>query len=373
MTVRAVEQTSSWIGSCCRLGLGNLRAREKLTKFVYCLAEAVMVGTKLGALELDLPVEFIADVTADDGPLSLAFEVNTSITTLNVAGQSLPKRWKSLCHRNWRLATLGPEILVSEAQETPDNLVQAEWARPVGTNGSVDEDNVGIVETGAYGYLYQVSWGGSMKAARKFVLNGDTQVAEGTLRMCTRELHSLRQLQDHDNIVSFCGVAYSEQNGRAVPAYLVMDLEEVSLSKRIYDCNYDNQATFIPDLHDIACGLEYIHSRGIVHHDIKPANILIGKDGKLKVANLGYASLAALLSQQDLVGTALYAAPEVCFCDCIRAFVYILTPCAGSAFTEECSVAHETSTLLGSLPWKCSWQSNLDANLNNADSKCKEW
>jgi eukaryotic-like serine/threonine-protein kinase len=71
------------------------------------------------------------------------------------------------------------------------------------------------------------------------------------------------------------------------------------------------QATAIGER--VARALDYAHSRGLVHRDVKPANILIGADGSVKVADFGIAKAdhADDLTRTGMVlGTAAYVAPE---------------------------------------------------------------
>jgi serine/threonine-protein kinase len=57
----------------------------------------------------------------------------------------------------------------------------------------------------------------------------------------------------------------------------------------------------------IAKALQHAHSRGIIHRDIKPHNIMILKDGSVKVADFGIARL--LSTQNTLTQEALGSAP----------------------------------------------------------------
>ena len=65
---------------------------------------------------------------------------------------------------------------------------------------------------------------------------------------------------------------------------------------------------------EVCRGLEIAHQKKVIHRDMKPGNVLLGKDGSVKIADFGIArlcrdSMSRLTSQQDS-GTLLYMAPE---------------------------------------------------------------
>jgi serine/threonine-protein kinase len=66
-------------------------------------------------------------------------------------------------------------------------------------------------------------------------------------------------------------------------------------------------------VHQICAGLERAHAAGIVHRDIKPGNILVDRNGRVKILDFGLAKMEAepqVTADHSLLGTVCYMSPE---------------------------------------------------------------
>jgi eukaryotic-like serine/threonine-protein kinase len=130
------------------------------------------------------------------------------------------------------------------------------------------------------------------------------------LRRLTREAHIAAKLS-HNNIVQAIDV------GSAGPLhYFVMELVEGKTIRQEMDAGkVYGEKEALEIVVQIAQALGHAAKRGLVHRDVKPANIVLTADGVAKLADLGMARDAADLTQAKrerglTIGTPYYIAPE---------------------------------------------------------------
>ncbi len=126
-----------------------------------------------------------------------------------------------------------------------------------------------------------------------------------------REARAASALQ-HPNIVQVYDYGQTDGNYFIVMELIEgTDLRRYLRSRGVLDID---RAVIIA--HDIALGLGAAHRRGIVHRDVKPQNVLVGRDGSIKLTDFGIASVYKDINAERLtttgmtLGTVQYYAPE---------------------------------------------------------------
>jgi serine/threonine protein kinase len=122
-----------------------------------------------------------------------------------------------------------------------------------------------------------------------------------------REARAAGGLQ-HPNIVTIYELA---ESGDA-PFIAMEYLEGESLEKIIARTPALPLATRLGYVLQTCRALDYAHRRGVIHRDVKPANIVVTRDGVVKVVDFGIARLASASQTQTgtLLGTLAYMSPE---------------------------------------------------------------
>ena len=176
-----------------------------------------------------------------------------------------------------------------------------------------------------------VSFGGRYELQSRIAIGGMGEVWEATDHVIGRTV-AIKILKDeymgdpgflerfraearHAALVNHEGIAsvfdYGEENGSA---YLVMELvpgEALStVLERDGALSADKTLDFVAQT---ASALQAAHAAGLVHRDIKPGNLLITPDGRVKITDFGIARIAdqvPLTATGQVMGTVQYLSPE---------------------------------------------------------------
>jgi serine/threonine protein kinase len=138
------------------------------------------------------------------------------------------------------------------------------------------------------------------------VFRGD---AAEQLQRHEAEMRTLAAL-DHPSLVTVFDAGTDEETGQP---FLVMQLVEgPTLGEELRSGRLPSErvAGYGAELAD---ALGYVHERGLVHRDVKPANVLISADGRVHLADFGIARLVDSAHETrtgDVLGTPAYFAPE---------------------------------------------------------------
>ena len=160
--------------------------------------------------------------------------------------------------------------------------------------------DVSVIYTSEYNFLAR-----AQRYGRWFMLKGmNEKGSDNTLvrQMLRKEFEILIQLQ-HPNVVQTMGLEHVEGLGTCI----VMEYVD---GQPMNECVLEPSEA-IRILGEILQAVEYIHSLGIAHRDLKPHNIMLTRTGKhVKLIDFGLADTDAFAMLKQQAGTAVYMAPE---------------------------------------------------------------
>lgn len=128
------------------------------------------------------------------------------------------------------------------------------------------------------------------------------------------EIQVLKKL-DHENLIKLYDVVYKPDKEKL---YIFMDFCVIGLQKLLD--SVPNKKLPMHQAHDYFCqlitGLEYLHSRGVIHKDIKPGNLLISDAGLIKITDFGVSQEIDRFNRANTIvcscaGTPSFQPPEI--------------------------------------------------------------
>jgi serine/threonine-protein kinase len=165
------------------------------------------------------------------------------------------------------------------------------------------------IARGGMGEIYRAEDGVLARTVAIKVLAEHLADEDSIRKRFTREALAAARLSTAPSTVTIFDVG--EHDGRP---YIVMEyLPGGSLADRIEAGGAQPPGRALPWLRQTAAALDAAHAKGIVHRDVKPANLLLDDEGEVHVADFGIASAVGLDSftaAGTVLGTAGYLAPE---------------------------------------------------------------
>ncbi|KAJ6272497.1 kinase-like domain-containing protein [Bipolaris maydis] len=168
--------------------------------------------------------------------------------------------------------------------------------------------NESVVGSGTYGKVFKGVhvYTKDMVALKKIRMEGER---DGFPVTAIREVKLLQSL-NHPNIVNLREVMVEKNDCYMVFEYLSHDLTGL-LNHPTFKLETSHKKDLAKQLFE---GLDYLHRRGVLHRDIKAANILVSNTGQLKLADFGLArfySKSGKLDYTNRVITIWYRSPEL--------------------------------------------------------------
>ncbi|PGH11919.1 CMGC/CDK/CRK7 protein kinase [Helicocarpus griseus UAMH5409] len=168
--------------------------------------------------------------------------------------------------------------------------------------------NESVIGAGTYGKVFKAIhvYTKNMVALKKIRMEGEK---DGFPITAVREIRLLQHLR-HDNVVSLQEVMVEKNECFMVFEYLSHDLTGL-INHPSFSLSPAHKKHLARQMFE---GLNYLHHRGVLHRDIKAANILISNQGQLKFADFGLARFFSKSRQLDYTNrviTIWYRPPEL--------------------------------------------------------------
>jgi len=174
-----------------------------------------------------------------------------------------------------------------------------------------------LLGRGAMGRVYEGIYGDSPVAIKEFT---GTRSQDSF----TRELRVLKAL-NHPNVIRFYGAVMEEDRIAGSRRMLILELASTSIAEFLASKNISPRDPFASGVtattlfqwaQQICIGCQFMHSKNVIHFDIKPENLLLDSALNIKICDMGVSRFVSSVArapsgQNEEGGTPMYSAPEV--------------------------------------------------------------
>jgi len=209
-----------------------------------------------------------------------------------------------------------------EIVQVPATDAAIEIVQVPATDATIEPTPSGLTgkTLGLYRILARLGRGGTANVYKAYQPSLDRYVAvkalhphlaedEDFIRRFEREASAVARLR-HPNIVQ---VHDFDHTGDLY--YMVMEfIEGPSLRDELHARSFSDKLFTLPEVAHVfgavGSAIDYVHEQGMVHHDLKPANILFTSKGQVVVSDFGISRMVADYDEGGVYGTPKYMSPE---------------------------------------------------------------
>lgn len=262
----------------------NINEPEEVSPMVVALGAAIAIGVVLLLIGVGLLI---------------ILRKRIHMVRLQRGSQSMPLSLSEPCLEIENSGFLQDE---DERVDYYGNLKRKLWNIP---RNLIDIDISCVVGLGSYGKFTRckVQQHGAFSSGLVQVIN-DRELEKSDKKLMLQELDLLIKSSEHENIISLIGICETSTTLLVVLEDIKITLKELLLQSRQRDLQ-NNKFCLISENKglkiclEIACGMEYLQNRKIMHKKLSCRNIVISENGVAKVAGFGLSHIRPLHETPD--------------------------------------------------------------------------